>query len=211
MTLVTGSHSKKFKIQLFLLLFITFIIYCVYEISSNTPTVNQLENTASIDTPSGIDKPADTVAEEQVIEEEVKVVKQAPNVCMTDKVLRNIDPNHTNAHYGFWYHLSENTIETYKKRWQDFISSIEMPSHEMKGQGIVFVAGNRDTFQRAITSIKLLRKYNCTLDIEVWHLHDEQPTKKIQKELTLLNAVPKDLSDSSLARPMIGRRNAEKQ
>lgn len=209
MTLITSSHAKKLRIQLFLLLFITFIIYCIYTISNNVPAITkQFDNIAS-DTSSSVTE-EDT--EQNIIL--LPVTKVAENICTTNAVLRNVDPNHTNAHFDFWVHLTDNTINTYKRRWQRFISNMKqtkIPTQDMRGQGIVFIAGNRDTFHRALTSIKLLRKYKCVLDIEIWHLHDEQPTHEMKKELLSLNALARDLSDSTLPKPISVRRGAEKQ
>jgi hypothetical protein len=242
MTLLTSSHSKKLKIQLVLLIFVSLILYCIYTTSSNIPSIEPLENTTIVNTAPHInDTPTENTIpskeEEKVLEELEQVQDQAEtqvevqveeteeeeeeeeeevieNICSTGRVLRNIDPNHTNAHFHFWEHLTDTTIQTYKRRWQKFVSSVKrskMPSSKMKGRGIVFVAGNKDTFQRAITSIRLLRKYKCTLNIEVWHLNDEQPTDEIRHNLEALEALPRDLSDPTLVRPMIGRRDAEKQ
>ncbi|ORZ10142.1 mannosyltransferase putative-domain-containing protein [Absidia repens] len=80
-----------------------------------------------------------------------------------------------------------------------------------KGSGIVLVAGNGDTFTRALTTIKLLRNYGCSLPIDVWHLNDEQPTVEMAKELNDLQAQPRDLSDKNLIRPIDERRGASKQ
>jgi hypothetical protein len=141
-----------------------------------------------------------------------KAVKKDDTTCKQDAVLRNVDPNHTNAHISFWKHLSQETADVYKSRWQHFISNLKkqtIPS--FKGKGIVLVAGNKDTFRRALTTIQLLRGYSCRLGIEVWHLNDEQPTTEMKQQLKSLNAVPRDLSDTSLVRPIINRRDADKQ
>ncbi|ORE11301.1 hypothetical protein BCV72DRAFT_192534, partial [Rhizopus microsporus var. microsporus] len=53
--------------------------------------------------------------------------------------------------------------------------------------------------------------HHCDLDIEVWHLSDEQPSVTVQNELAALGAVAKDLSDPNLPRPIQSRRNADKQ
>ncbi|KAI8388684.1 mannosyltransferase putative-domain-containing protein [Radiomyces spectabilis] len=81
----------------------------------------------------------------------------------------------------------------------------------MKGRGIVLVAGNRDTFVRALTTVRLLRSLSCSLPAEVWHLNDEQPSKDMVRDLYKAGAVTRDLGDPQLIRPVIQRRNAEKQ
>lgn len=196
---MTSLSNRTKRAQVLVLLFVVFIFYCIYNISNNFPTTNISNATSS-----------STIKDEKA---QAYTPPPKSNVCKTDKVLRNVDPNHTKAHIEFWKHLTDNTVQVYKRRWQKFVSSIkrlEMPSWE--GRGIVLVAGNRDTFQRTLTAIKVLRNmHRCELDIEVWHLSDEQPSIEMQQELEALGAVPKDLSDPQLPRPIIHRREAEKQ
>ncbi|KAI8097722.1 mannosyltransferase putative-domain-containing protein [Halteromyces radiatus] len=78
-------------------------------------------------------------------------------------------------------------------------------------RGIVLVAGNGDTFQRALTTTKLLRHYGCSLPIEVWHLNDEQPNDTLMVQLLKVKALPRDLSDHHLLRPIDHRRGGNKQ
>ncbi|KAI7857955.1 mannosyltransferase putative-domain-containing protein [Circinella umbellata] len=73
------------------------------------------------------------------------------------------------------------------------------------------VAGNRDTFERALTSVKVLRRQDCHLPVEIWHLPDELPSDATLEALNELGAVPRDLSEPSLPRPMQYRRDTEKQ
>jgi hypothetical protein len=200
-----SSSSRSKKTQALLVLFVVFIIYCIYSISHNLPSSSLSSNATTAN-----NKEDNTLPFEQ----NNQYIAPKSDVCTTDQVLRNVDPNHTNAHIEFWRHLSTNTAQIYRKRWQKFISSVKRtpipPTFE--GKGIVLVAGNKDTFERTLTAIKLLRHmHHCGLDIEVWHLSDEQPSVAIRNELESLGAVPKDLSDPQLVRPIIHRRDAEKQ
>ncbi|KAG0741215.1 hypothetical protein G6F57_010583 [Rhizopus arrhizus] len=105
-------------------------------------------------------------------------------------------------------------MDVYRKRWQRFITSVNKESSvpNFVGKGIVLVAGNKDTFQRALTTIKLLRHmHHCDLNIEVWHLSDEKPSALMINELTALGATARDLSYSNLPRPIEHRRDADKQ
>lgn len=140
-----------------------------------------------------------------------KVTKDA---CNTASVIRNTDPNHTRAHINVWKRLSNQAIEAQTKLWQQFVTSVhrknEIPDY--KGKGLVLVAGNKDTFKRTLTTVRLLREmHHCDLDIEIWHLNDEQPSTLMINELINLNAVTRDLSDINLPRPIHHRRNADKQ
>lgn len=176
--------NSRIRINIILLLITSIVLYVIYSMSNDLPSAQVKE----------------------------KAVKKDDTTCKQDAVLRNVDPNHTNAHISFWKHLSQETADVYKSRWQHFISNLKkqtIPS--FKGKGIVLVAGNKDTFRRALTTIQLLRGYSCRLGIEVWHLNDEQPTTEMKQQLKSLNAVPRDLSDTSLVRPIINRRDADKQ
>lgn len=211
----SSSSNRTKRTQILTALSLLFTFYCLYNLyqifpSSNThPTTTVLRDT----TPSTTET---TVGSSSFpMKEMTPPPLSQPSVCKTDRVLRNVDPNHTNAHLSFWQHLTDGTVQIYKRRWQKFVSSVkrtEIPSTQWEGKGIVLVAGNRDTFQRTLTAIKMLRhEHHCELDIEVWHLSDEQPSAEMKRELESLGAVPKDLSDPQLIRPIISRSAAEKQ
>ncbi|ORX48808.1 nucleotide-diphospho-sugar transferase [Hesseltinella vesiculosa] len=136
--------------------------------------------------------------------------------CRTYDVARNTDTNHNNAHLDYWEQFQQetDTIARYRSQWQQFViddSQNVYPVNAFHGRGIVFVAGNRDTYQRVITSIYLLRHHHCTLPIEVWHLPDEAPSTAIIRQLKALNVMPRDLSNQKLVRPMTQRNGTEKQ
>lgn len=135
--------------------------------------------------------------------------------CRTNSVERNTDRNHNNAHMDFWLNLPKDTLQQYQAQWQSFIrremKKLRSPPRGFQGRGIVLVAGNGDTFHRALTALKLLRHYGCGLPAEVWHLNDEQPDKNMVAALHDVQALPRDLSDKHLIRPIDQRRNADKQ
>lgn len=134
--------------------------------------------------------------------------------CSSVSVARNTDPNHTAAHLEFWRNLDENTIQLYKNAWKSFIQKEngKPKDGQFQGRGIIFVAGNRDTLQRTVTSIRLLRRYGCSLPIEVWYFTpEERPSPQGEMELQSLGATARDLADEKLPRPMKHRRDADKQ
>lgn len=190
-----GSSNRTKRVQFILLLFSIFIVYCVYSIASNFPSSSK-EDPIHVST------------------KDVPPAPPQPPTVISSNVLRNVDPNHTNAHLEFWQHLSNETVISYKNRWQKFIASVKqtsIPKWENQ-RGIVLVAGNKDTFARTLTAIEVLRNvHGCKLDIEVWHLSDEQPSEAVKDKLELLGAKSRDLSDPQLVRPIQFRRDAEKQ
>jgi alpha 1,2-mannosyltransferase len=216
MTLHTSLSSRSKRVQVILVGFVVFIIYCIYSISNNFPTPNTTPantSTTEVNTPPVATADDSTLTPVEEDNHQYTVPAKA-DICKTDQVIRNTDPNHTNAHIDFWKHLTTATAQVYKKRWQRFISNVKrtpIPQFEEE-KGIVFVGGNGDTFHRTLTAIKLLRNmHHCQLPIEVWHLSDEQPSIEMRDDLESLNAVPKDLSDPQLVRPIIHRRDADKQ
>ncbi|KAI8338588.1 mannosyltransferase putative-domain-containing protein [Chlamydoabsidia padenii] len=103
---------------------------------------------------------------------------------------------------------------TFQTQWQSFISREKKksrPKSFRNPRGIVLVAGNGDTFYRALTTIKILRHHGCTLPVEVWHLNDEQPSETMVKELHDLQAQPRDLSEKHLMKPIDHRTGSDKQ
>ncbi|KAI8368463.1 mannosyltransferase putative-domain-containing protein [Blakeslea trispora] len=192
------SSTSRTRANIILLCLMFILFYCIYSISKSfTPSIKE-----------SINKPLPYSFDQQ------KPITRKNIVCRTDRVLRNTDPNHTKAHLSFWQHLSDTTVQVYQRRWQTYISSIkrtDIPSFD--GRGIALVAGNRDTFNRALTTIKLLRyQYKCSLPIEIWHLNDEQPNPSVVSELNkLADVTTRDLSDERLIKPIRERRNADKQ
>ena len=133
------------------------------------------------------------------------------------QVNRNVDPNHTRAHLNFWQSLDNASIEQYRNAWKQFMATdneanTDPDIYMFHGRGIVLVAGNRDTFDRALTAIKLLRLHlSCNLPVEIWHLPDEHPSDDIKKQLDEYGATARNLAESTLPRPMGERTTAEKQ
>ncbi|KAM0754825.1 hypothetical protein T439DRAFT_321876 [Meredithblackwellia eburnea MCA 4105] len=81
-----------------------------------------------------------------------------------------------------WASLSEMGI---KKIREDLIKvlldaekggELEVREEERGRRGIVFTAGNADTFERVIVSLRMIRSYGTTLPAEVWHFPGEEPS-----------------------------------
>ncbi|KAI8968158.1 mannosyltransferase putative-domain-containing protein [Mycotypha africana] len=204
------SRNQKLKINIAITSFVVFVIYCVLMISKNVPISS---DKISVEKQYAVASQLPTVPHDGETLEALKT--STSNICKEDIVLRNTDPNHTAAHLDFWRHLNGSTIKVYKRRWQKFIANIRktpIPIDKLNGRGIVFIAGNRDTVKRTLTTVKLLRNvYDCKLSIEIWHLHDEQPSADVRLSFEELGATFKDLSNPKLVKPIIKRRDADKQ
>lgn len=93
-----------------------------------------------------------------------------------------------------WSTLSSHRI---KELRQDMISYLRKASSEGKmsssawgeGKGLVFTAGNADTFSRVLTTLKLLNKHLDTkLPVEIFSFPGEIPTDEVKKELESFGA-----------------------
>ncbi|KAG2218095.1 hypothetical protein INT45_000018 [Circinella minor] len=159
--------------------------------------------------------PQEEQPSEDVKDDEEVVEKNEPQCHgnSAESVNRNADPNHTNAHLNFWRRLDNESVTAYQENWKSFMKSDGLPDQPdyQQTRGVVMVAGNRDTFERALTSVKMLRHQDCHLPVEIWHLPDELPSDATVEALNELGAVPRDLSESFLPRPMQYRRDTEKQ
>lgn len=197
------ATGTRHKLPLLVLFFYVALLYILF--NSVDPTKNgislQEENNNHVLEPSSSNH------EEEVPREEEN---EDDNSCVPATVERNIDPNHTRAHLSYWRSLDKDTIDMYRKAWKSFIEKVPKEG-QFRGRGIVFVAGNRDTFSRALVAVKLLRHYGCILPVEIWHLPDENPSQDIVHELLAHNAIPRDLSEEGLPRPVTERRDADKQ
>ncbi|GAA5902632.1 hypothetical protein JCM8208_007024 [Rhodotorula glutinis] len=75
----------------------------------------------------------------------------------------------------------------------------ESASEETRGtRGIVWTAGNAGTFDRVLTSLRLLRlSYNCTLAAHIVHFPSESPSPEQAAEFVYLNATVAPLNSVS--------------
>ncbi|KAG4026531.1 hypothetical protein MFRU_039g00090 [Monilinia fructicola] len=75
---------------------------------------------------------------------------------------------------GIIKNLRQKQIESIGKIASASSSSINGPGNERKGKrGIVMAAGDRPALIRARTSLRLLKSYNCTLPVEIFHFNSE--------------------------------------
>ena len=208
------------RIAVAIVLYTTFIYFALSRLNDNNhPTITPAHKRALdlLASDQGqmimdnLHKISEKIAEEESSEQREEPQPKEPDYS---GILRNTDPHHTRAHVRFWQTLSPSAIETYQNDWQNFVTDLPPYSdyaHRYEGTGIVFTAGNKDTLNRTMTVIKVMRDYGCRLPVEVWHLDDETPSTDEMEELMILNAASKVLSDDNLVRPVQKKRHAEKQ
>lgn len=87
-------------------------------------------------------------------------------------------------------------IDQVKNEWQAYATRIPTFPGGFKGKGIVICAGGLRYFTCAWVNISLLRRYGCTLPIEVWYT-DGELTDEIIVALNNLNVVCKNANSYS--------------
>ncbi|GAN04029.1 ADP-heptose:LPS heptosyltransferase-like protein [Mucor ambiguus] len=136
--------------------------------------------------------------------------------CLGDNVERNVDNNHRDSNRAYWNQLSDISIDRYRFGWKDFVRQERAKPQPTKWEdqkGIVFVAGNDDTMKRTVGTIRLLRSFECTLPIEIWHMeHEAQAASAFTSKLQALGNVRlRDLSEYGLPKAISRMRNRGKQ
>lgn len=79
----------------------------------------------------------------------------------------------------------------------DAAGNLTIPDSQKGTRGIVYTAGNADTFSRVVTSLRLLRHFGSTLPAEVFHFADadENVSDGDLAELTRLGATIRTVAD----------------
>ncbi|KAL7416020.1 mannosyltransferase putative-domain-containing protein [Mrakia frigida] len=95
----------------------------------------------------------------------------------------NVWPSHSleleknNQH--LWRSLNRSTLHHHRTRLIDNLVDLEsrgVMERYGKGRGIVLTAGNSDTLQRVLYTLRMLRKtYHSTLPVQIYHFPSEKP------------------------------------
>ncbi|CAO0790617.1 unnamed protein product [Mucor circinelloides] len=152
-----------------------------------------------------------TIAEKHIAKENAYLGN-----CLGTNVERNVDNNHRDSNRAYWNQLSDMSIDRYKFGWKDFVRQERakpQPTSWEEEKGIVFVAGNDDTLKRTVGTIRLLRSFECTLPIEIWHMeHEAQAAATFTNKLQSLGNVRlRDLSEFGLPKSISRMRSRGKQ
>ncbi|KAG0650813.1 hypothetical protein D0Z07_2671 [Hyphodiscus hymeniophilus] len=111
--------------------------------------------------------------------------------CSTEGV--NFDAGSVRDNEQRWREIPSTRISDWRHDIAAYLQEkIESESSAPRktGRGIVMAAGDRDAVIRARTNIRLLRSYNCTLPVEIFHFHTElsKSDKIMLSELSQLEA-----------------------
>ncbi|GAA5881197.1 hypothetical protein JCM1840_001282 [Sporobolomyces johnsonii] len=117
--------------------------------------------------------------------------------CANPSVRRNANKLHARENRGTWESMDEVRVREIREELVGVLRQAEqdrrLEEWQEKGKkgtrGIVWTAGNADTFDRVLVSLRLLRSvYNSTLPAEIFHFPSESPSPSALEEFSLLNA-----------------------
>ncbi|KAF7934114.1 uncharacterized protein EAE97_008474 [Botrytis byssoidea] len=99
---------------------------------------------------------------------------------------------------GITTNLRRKQIEAISKASSSSPSSADVPGMEKKiKRGIVMAAGDRHALIRARTSLRLLKSYNCTLPVEIFHFDSELSAPALSSILSDLKELQNSDSGTS--------------
>ncbi|KPV76673.1 glycosyltransferase family 71 protein, partial [Rhodotorula graminis WP1] len=126
--------------------------------------------------------------------------------CGNPSVRRNANRLHVRDSEATWAQMDVERVRGIREELSGVLRRAEeegrlsrWASEDSSGtRGIVWTAGNADTFDRVLTSLRLLRhSYNCTLAAHVVHFPSESPSPEQVAEFAILNSTVSSLDSVS--------------
>ncbi|GAA5960708.1 hypothetical protein JCM3765_007298 [Sporobolomyces pararoseus] len=113
--------------------------------------------------------------------------------CSSPSIIYNTNQLHKRNNLEFWEGLKFERIREIREEIVTVLRNAEkegrLTVEESVKRGLVWTAGNADTFDRVLVSLRLLRnQYNCHLPAEIFHFPNESPSESQIAEFTGLNA-----------------------
>ncbi|MBW0500979.1 hypothetical protein O181_040694 [Austropuccinia psidii MF-1] len=121
-------------------------------------------------------------------------VKFNLKTCSDHRVGKNANYDLLKRAHLFWSTITSDHIRDKRKELINYLKLVQRiglldQDYFGKGKGIVFTAGNVDTFARVLLTTRMLREnLNCHLPIEIFSFPDEKPDQDTKAQLTRLNA-----------------------
>ncbi|KAK4691722.1 hypothetical protein P7C70_g9285, partial [Phenoliferia sp. Uapishka_3] len=115
--------------------------------------------------------------------------------CNNPSVRRSANKLHEEQGEKMWSLQSEEEIKEVRERLISVLEEasasgqLSLKDSEKGKRGIVFTAGNADTFERVIVSLRIIRSYGTELPAELWHFAEEEPTSAQMFEYNKLGCV----------------------
>ncbi|KAG0143192.1 hypothetical protein CROQUDRAFT_661603 [Cronartium quercuum f. sp. fusiforme G11] len=109
--------------------------------------------------------------------------------CPDDRIGKNANLNLLGRAHLMWATMNRTHFKNKREELITYLELVEKrgllkPNRYGKGKGIVFTAGNADTFARVLLTIKMLREnLECKLPIEIFSFPNEIPGDEIKKSI----------------------------
>ncbi|BGO98054.1 hypothetical protein NBRC10513v2_002054 [Rhodotorula toruloides] len=117
--------------------------------------------------------------------------------CGNPSTRRNRNNLHARDNQAAWEDLGGAEVQRLRSEFRAVLVDAETAGRfedwrksDRKGtRGLVWTAGNADTFERSLVSLRLLRKsYNCSLPAQIFHFTSETPSPEQAAEFESLGA-----------------------
>ncbi|GAA5887485.1 hypothetical protein JCM16303_003433 [Sporobolomyces ruberrimus] len=125
--------------------------------------------------------------------------------CSSPSISHNLNKLHYRENVEFWRNgLTEEQVWEIRTQVVRVLQGaqnqgrMDLKEGPRGKRGLVWTAGNADTFDRVLVSLRLLRNlYSCNLPAEIFHFPSESPSPSQLEEFTLLNALVIPLTNLS--------------
>ncbi|KAK9894544.1 glycosyltransferase family 71 protein [Cystobasidium minutum MCA 4210] len=130
-------------------------------------------------------------------------VKWNSQTCSRERVKQAQNDWITQDAALIWHSLNSTDVKRYRKGMIDYLVECEKqglmdPANVGEGRGLVFTAGNADTFSRVLLTLKILRNhYNTSLPAEIFSFPGEMPPPELLDEFVKYNATLRVIEHAS--------------
>ncbi|CAE6422122.1 unnamed protein product [Rhizoctonia solani] len=121
--------------------------------------------------------------------------------CPIEVADKQVNRDQLNGNSAFWERITTDEISQRRNAIVGYLESAEKNGTELvasgrfhKGRGIVMTGGNKDTVQRILVSLRILRhEYKCKLGVEVFSFPGEITNQNHVKALADLGAMVREV------------------
>ncbi|CAE6510870.1 unnamed protein product [Rhizoctonia solani] len=121
--------------------------------------------------------------------------------CPMEAADKQVNRDQLKGNSVFWERITTDEISQRRKAIVQYLEAIEKDGTELvangrvpKGRGIVMTGGNKDTVQRMLVSLRILRhEYKCTLGVEVFSFPGEITDQNQVRALADLGATVQEV------------------
>ncbi|CAE6524648.1 unnamed protein product [Rhizoctonia solani] len=132
--------------------------------------------------------------------------------CPIEAADNQVNRDQLNGNSAFWERITTDEILQRRKAIVRYLEATEKDGIELvasgrvhKGQGIVMTGGNKDTVQRILVSLRILRhEYKCKLGVEVFSFPGEISNQEDVRALADLGATVREIKAAAIAKSSFG-------